>query len=423
MIKMKSNTASALLITMIASWWATPANAEPFKAPALMTMTIHGPVFTTPQGNTLYWWVRANATVAESRCDNARPTSYRHVTSQKVYLLQPQKRKTCEEKWPPFVAPNEAEPTGKWSVQQRHDGSRQWVYDGHALHLSVKDTQAGQVNGIGVKARNYGGWRPALAPVNLPPGIRLLPLRQGLVLATDDSRVLYSLNSDHTPCADCNNTPTPLVAGALVNPVGEWTTVTTSSGQRQYAFRQQPVFIGTHTITGSQPPKLEGWQPVYFSLNPPAPSAIDIRFSLIGDIFTTKKGMSLYVFDCGEGPNAVPCDDPGDAAAHWSILCGLPEPCSQRWKPYLADPTAEVSAEWSIKVVPHPVFTDPKGTTYAHDNDNPKVHAWAYRGRPVYTFADDDEPAQLLGHRLKGLPGSGFYAIPAPGNNDKTMSR
>jgi len=408
----------SLLIADVA--WGLAAS----EGPARVQMTVHGPVLAAPDGRTLYWWSRDERTPGQSQCDNTRHTSYRHVTGQTVYLPHSETRKTCEEKWPPFRAADDARPHGKWSVITRHDDSRQWAFSGHPLHLSTKDQQAGEVNGVnGVKERNYGGWRPAMAPLEMPPGVELLQLREGLVLMTEDRHVLYAQDPDRSPCTDCTSRPTPLVAGALVTRVGEWSVVGSSGGLRQYAFRDAPVYVAPDSVTGPYPEQIDGWLPIFFERAVPTPSAIETRFSLIGDIYTNRDGMALYVFTCGEGPHSVPCDDPEDAAAHWSIVCGAPEFCARRWRPYRATPGAEDSGEWSIKTIPHPVFVDSTGFTYAEDSGSPMVRVWAYRGRPVYTFADDDEPAQVLGHEMTGLPGSGFFAIQAPGNRDTTLSR
>lgn len=397
--------------------------SEKNEGPASVEMTVHGPVLATPEGKTLYWTPSDERTAEETRCDNTRHAKYRHVTSQEVYLPHPETRKSCEEKWPPFMAPADAKPQGKWLVLERPDGSRQWAYEGHPLHTSIKDQHAGEANGLSVKTRSYGGWRLAMAPLAMPPGIGLFRLREGLVLTTKDQRVLYTPTAGRPPCPECDDNLEPLVAGALVNRVGEWTVVDAAGGLRQYAFRDKPVFVAPDSVTGPLPQQIDGWTPIFFQRATPTPPAIETRFSLIGDIYTNRDGMALYVFTCEEGPRAVPCDDRGDAAAHWSIICGAMEYCAQRWRPYAAAPDAKPSGEWTIATIPHPVFTDSTGFTYGEDNHNPVVRVWAFRGRPVYTFADDDEPGQVLGHRMTGLPGSGFYAIQAAGNHETTLSQ
>lgn len=40
---------------------------------------------------------------------------------------------------------------GKWTVVMRDDGSKQWAYAGKPLYTFVKDKQAGDRHGDGVK--------------------------------------------------------------------------------------------------------------------------------------------------------------------------------------------------------------------------------------------------------------------------------
>jgi predicted lipoprotein with Yx(FWY)xxD motif len=391
--------------------------------PALIEMTAFGPVLAAPGGGTLYWWLRDETTPGSPQCNNNRESSYKHVTGQTVYLPHPDVRKTCEDKWPPFHAADDARPEGKWTIVERHDNSRQWAYEGRPMHRSIKDRKAGDANGVNVIERSYGGWQLAMAPLDMPPGVELLRLREGLALVLN-GRALYTPRAaDSEPCVECGKGLEPLAAGALVKQVGEWSVIEGAGGFRQYAFRDQPIFVGPDAVTGPDPEPIEGWDAVYFEKALPLPAAIETRFSLIADIYTTQDGMALYVFSCQEGPESVPCDDPGDAAAHWAIICGTPDLCVQRWQPYVAEAGSVSIGEWSVMEVPSPVFTDPRGFTYAEDNNNPVVSVWAYRGRPVYTFVDDDEPALVLGHEMTALPGSGFFAIQAAGNHEKTLSR
>ena len=53
------------------------------------------------------------------------------------------------------------------------------------------------------------------------------------------------------------------------------------------------------------------------------------------------------------------------------------------WHPVPAESTAEAVGVWA----PMPL-------------DDGRV--WAYRGRPVYTYAGDDGPGQIAGHRFGG---------------------
>ena len=147
----------------------------------------------------------------------------------------------------------------------------------------------------------------------------------------------------------------------------------------------------------------------------PVPAQFGTRTTLLGKVYTTDKGMTLYSFSCTESevPDFLPCDDPGDAAAYWSALCGDAEECSRRWRPYRPAANARPSGEFTIEEVSDPPFLDPTGTTAPPEA--PRVKVWAYRGRPLYTFVDDDEPGQTLGDWINYFSRSSFDAVLVPG--------
>lgn len=55
--------------------------------------------------------------------------------------------KRCARAWPPVKAAPGAKPTGKLSIIERKDGSRQYAYDGRPLYRWRKDKAAGDVDG------------------------------------------------------------------------------------------------------------------------------------------------------------------------------------------------------------------------------------------------------------------------------------
>lgn len=417
-----------LLLAAIVSCWltVTGASAQVLSmdriGPASVQSTAFGPVLATPEGQTLYWWPRDETTPGKSQCTDERFSSYRHVTGAEVYFPRPDSRGSCADKWPPFTAPEGAEPVGDWSLISREDGARQWAYRGKPLHTSIKDGQPGEVNGLSVTVTSYGGWEPAMAPLGMPPGVKLRRTVKGVILTTDNDVPLY-----RKACTDCPQAAlTPLLAAAMMNPGGDWSVSRGSGGIHQYSYQGQAVYQGREPLRGISGSRLsvpEGWEVLLYQPAVALPAAVESRFSLIGDIYTNRQGMALYVFYCESGKERLPCDDPGDAAAYWSVICSAPATCADLWQPFTAGPDARASGEWSIVEVPHPVYHDPLGLTYEDGNPNPRVRQWAYRGRPVYTYTEDLEPAQILGHRINALPGAGFYAIRVPGNDDPALAR
>ena len=53
----------------------------------------------------------------------------------------------CADIWPPLIAEEGAQPSGKWSLVTRPDGTVQWAYDGKPLYTYAKDKQPGDTTG------------------------------------------------------------------------------------------------------------------------------------------------------------------------------------------------------------------------------------------------------------------------------------
>jgi predicted lipoprotein with Yx(FWY)xxD motif len=53
----------------------------------------------------------------------------------------------CTDYWPPLKAPDDAKPSGYFTVVTRSDGSKQWAYGGYPLYSFVKDTKPGDAVG------------------------------------------------------------------------------------------------------------------------------------------------------------------------------------------------------------------------------------------------------------------------------------
>lgn len=422
LISVLAPVASCLLVAI----GMAPATsvAKGMAGPGSVQMTEDGPVLATPEGLTLYVYGRDRSSPGASQCNNTHYKERRHVTGDFIYLPRPDVRKTCEDKWPPFRASVDASPTGEWSTIVRHDGSLQWAYAGQPLYQSIKDRRLGEVNGLSGARSEERGWQPAFAPLGFPPGVKLVRRTVGLVLAMEDGRLLYSRGARQRNCAHCLDNLQPLVGGALGKPVGDWSTVKVADGFKQYAYKKVPVFVAPYGPSESEGDALDGWDLVVYKRAAPTPPQIKTRFSLIGEIYTNEDGMALYVFTCQAPVDSQSCDDPGDPAAYWTVVCSTADVCAEHWRPFLADARARPSGEWTIMDVPHPVYSEPNGLTYQADNPNPVVRVWAYRGRPVYTFADDDEPGQVLGHQIRGyVQSAGFYALAVPGNADPLLSR
>ncbi len=388
---------------------ASTAKAAP---PAIVQMSEDGPVLATPGGMTLYTTAMDDPTPGKAHCNDVRAKTERTVEG---YMPVPmaETRPTCAQKSPPFLAAAGAAADGPWKPIPRDGGGRQWAYEGHPLYTSIRDHRPGDVNGVGLGRGSYL-WKPAFAPLGFPPGLKIVRRPEGLVLAGADSRPLYVRRGLQRVSDGPAPSLEPVRAAAVARAQGDWTVMDAGAGRRQYAFRGQPLYA---VAAGAAEADLNGqWALAIYRPAVGRPADIGTRLSLIGEVYTTRDGMALYAFECQV--NGATCGDPGDPAAHWSLLCGGPAECMERWRPYRASPGARPVGEWTIIDVAQPLFADATGPTYRPQDAPAKVRAWAYRGRPVFTFVDDELPGQLLGH-LTGK-GPSFVALVIAGTQPES---
>ena len=407
----------AALLGGVAMFGAAGAAASAAdQAPARVEITEVGPVFATSSGMTLYTWAADAATPGISKCTNAHYQIQSEANYGNFPLPAPATRKTCAEKWPPFLASADAKATGDWSLIHRPDGAMQWAFQGRPLYASAKDHRPGDVNGEPVNVRDRAGWHVAKAPLDFPPGFKLVRLPEGLVLATEDGRPAYVRRGGRIQRTSSASTELlqPIAAPGLGHVTGKWSIVDGAAGSRQYAFDGEALYVLPVGLSETDI-KEAGWTSAIFRRAAPLPPQIHTRPTILGHIYTAADGKSLYVLSCAElgAPDALPCDDPGDAAVYWSALCGAPAECSRRWRPYLAPANARPSGEWTIEEVSDPPFLDAAGATYPPGT--PRVKAWAYRGKPLYTFVDDDVPGETLGHAIQYWNRSAFTVVNTPG--------
>jgi predicted lipoprotein with Yx(FWY)xxD motif len=383
-------------------------------APARAEMTDDGMVLVTPSGMTLYTYGADDSTPGKSQCTRVPVTDMPDPTAGfgKYPLPGYKYHKSCAEKWPPFMAGADAQAGGDWSLIERPEG-KQWVYRGRPLYLSVKDAKPGDRNGT-MTGDAFGrrGFRLAAPPLNLPPGLQLTRDADTLVLATANGRPVF------TPRGTARVIPASTGSPELFHPVaapyaaqlgGDWSVIENGTGRLQYAFKGKPLFAAPESLSNSDISEAGGWEKVVYRKLAGHPSEIGTHFSLLGDVYTDKSGRTLYVFTC----TGMGCDDPGGPAGYWSALCRDGKECSRRWRPYVAAANARPVGEWSVIDVADPIFTDPTGTTYPPDA--PRVKAWAYRGRPVYTYYEDKEPGDIWGSQLRWFGLSSFVALQVPG--------
>jgi predicted lipoprotein with Yx(FWY)xxD motif len=57
----------------------------------------------------------------------------------------------CSLSWPPFLAKDDAKPSGEYALIVRDDGKKQWTYKGKPLYLWFDDKKPGDREGDGFR--------------------------------------------------------------------------------------------------------------------------------------------------------------------------------------------------------------------------------------------------------------------------------
>lgn len=393
---------------------------------------LDGPVFADQRGRTLYKWpimaMRQGYTgdpKDKSVCDDKVTTKtggYSSPYPEGLTLPDLQTRKSCAALWTPVPADNRAKAVGEWSVVTRSDGSRQWAYDHHALYTSYLDRKPGDTLGGTASEHEEGGDVPAARlpvgpPPDVPPGFEVESSVLGRQLLTDKKMSVYASDHDGPGKSDCNAACErlwrPLVAPIAAQPHGDWSVVERSPGSRQWAFRKRPLYtyvrdVVEASLEGSDEP---GWHNVYTQLAPLPPPVFSKQETIMGDVLADSRGMTLYVYNCGDdSADQLACDTPDSPQVYRLAICGDgdAERCSREWQ-YV--PAAEggrgADRLWSV------IFIVPGTGREAKRGDAAARPVWAYRGRPVYTYAGDTAPGDYNGHQLGEWHGrrNGFTAF------------
>ena len=409
---------AAVCVLATAAAAARAAPTEPYIPEAMPpgfrveASELDGPVFADAKGRTLYRWpfrtMRNGVTgdgKGESNCaDTASTESAGLMSPYPGGLLLPEleQRPSCQAMWPPAYAGDGDKAVGKWTVVTRRDGRRQWAYDGSVLYTSVRDRRPGDV--LGGDSYGHDGDAPALRePVqpkpDVPPGFGVTTTLRGRLLHTTRGFSVYAFDRDtrtRSACdAACEQVFLPLQAPATASAHGDWTIFTRASGERQWTFRGRPLYryaedARVHSLAGSDVP---GWRNVYTQETAPPPSDFTVQDTPSGQVLADARGRTVYGYTCGDdAPDQLSCEQPEDTQVYRLAMCGggSAERCERNF-PYIeAARGARGSGRlWSV------VDIDP-ATGHLATKDQPgALRVWAYRERPVYTFAGDERPGEV----------------------------
>ena len=205
----------------------------------------------------------------------------------------------------------------------------------------------------------------------------------GAVFTAATGQTLYTsdrdVNRDESVCLDaCAQDWPPFLAPPGARPVDEWTIAVRPDGRKQWSFRGKPLYLSARDTSAGMTLG-EGIDDVWHIAVDlaPRPRAVVFQGTVIGRVASNTDGLTLYTAD-------VKCTDK----------------CLNVWKPLKAAVAANTVGEWSA---------------VARNDDGGKQ--WAYRGKPVYSFANDLAPGDMKGDGMDGAwhaivlqPGQGLPA-------------
>lgn len=421
-------------------YWQPPGAAEQEVSIAeplppgfqVMNAPLEGPVFADSRGRTLYTWPMEDQRNGQAGDREGRPSNCTdEVLTESAGLMSPyppglklpdlERRQSCTNIWPPVIAADGAEPVGMWSIIERMDGAGQWAYDGQPLYTSILDQRPGDAWG-GTKmdtSRDAGVPRDPVGPSPLlPPAFNVVQSSTGRLLVNKSGYSVYTRDGDDPGKSNCyDECPaewTPVPAPASVTERGGWTTIERSPGINQWAFRGKPLYTYNNdgeerSFNGADVP---GWHNVYTQRAPFPPDEFTVQDAEFGgQVLADSRGRTIYLYNCIEDTFAqLSCNHPGATQAYRLAICGdgNPERCRETF-PYLLAPAGASAASslWTVMTI------DPATGYLAEPGQASALQVWAYRGRPVYTYAGDKTPGAADGHGYGEFSGTrnGYHAF------------
>jgi len=374
---------------------------------------LEGPVFATAQGLTLYRWPQgqvrngvAGEAVGATACFDVQIKETAGLAS--IYpageiLPDADNRPTCVQHWPIVKAAANAQPIGNWTLIDRPDGIKQWAYKGQGVYTSHLDAQPGETNGArSGKNRDSNAVSPreVVAPTpDVPAQFRVASMELGRLLTTATGLSVYAYAKDTATTSNCSggclDDWKPVLAPEFAVDQGEWSIIQRRNSDRQWAFRGKPLYthVNDSDATSYEGSDVPGWSNVFIHRTPDPPKGFGIVDTHGGQVRTDPTGKTIYVYHCGEdSADFLYCDTPGDPQAYRWAVCGggSPERCVKTFPYVLADKRAKSnSLAWSIRSI------DPQTGRYVEEGTPGSLRIWAFRGRPVYTFAGDHQPGDI----------------------------
>jgi len=272
----------------------------------------------------------------------------------------------CAATWFPLEVPAGANQVGRWSIAERPDGVRQWVYRGKPLYTYVMDTFPGARLGDGESRI----WHLAFEPISVPAAMKLQSTLLGWVLADHRGRSLYTRKDSARPdsgATDAADLWEVLAAPWLAVERGDWGIAVLANGTRQWTFKGARLF----TYAKDTDPEdirghgIDGGSAVVLEPGPGLPPWVTVQRTDYGLAYADAQGMTLYApRDMNQILTAQTC----------------PAECMRElWRPILAKPGETSVGQWIVV-------------------DNPAGQKqWSYEGRLLFTHTRDKQPGDIVG--------------------------
>lgn len=199
----------------------------------------------------------------------------------------------------------------------------------------------------------------ALAEGPMPSNIASRDIGAGILYTTDSGSSLYTYLRDReqpgtSACIDaCAEIWPPVLVSDDATPVGDWTTVTRQTGEKQWAYKNKPVYT---FIEDTHPDAMVGirttgtWNAVVDLID--TPPSISILGTVVGQMLVTLDGMTIYA----PKDTGMACD----------------QACTRQWRP--------IEAPW---------LANPIGKQWRIAQREDGLAQWTYADRPLYTYAGD----------------------------------
>ena len=312
----------------------------------------------------------------------------------------------CLASWPALLADENDVAVAPYSIIERSMGgtatARQWAYHGQPLYFFSGDTIAGETNGKDIA--NWRLARPLSFTVSETPradaltGYGLTDFAQNTdsgeaaVSQPNNGFALYTFDNDSIDTASacengCLDTWPAFLAPANADPVAPYSVIARNSGLNQWALNGSPLyFFANDNAPGDV--NGDGVGGVWHLARPaPVATVEQSQSSLMltghgnivngtGESISNFDDFTLYTFD-------------NDTATGLSTCFGG---CATTWPPLYAPASATDFGNFTV------ILRDDPATTAVE-----AVPQWAYKGQPLYFFANDTQPGDTNGDGVGGV--------------------